>query len=248
MVPPAYLAIGVLLLVVALMVRAYWIPRGVTDLGWGLLAAAYTLGLRTLRARGMCVGVLATTDVARHRDDGPVARLLGRSGSPGPLAFALLGVAASAVLMVLAATGRVVEPRLVVAFAALGVLAAGLPSRAAHDGPLDWLVPAALRAAEYLFVAGVGMACAVPAPAVFALVFALALHHYDVTARMEKGAPDRVVRLRPGWDGVVVLLTVAVVAGWATGGTIVLAVLGGGAFVVGALAGRRHVLAEGVPA
>ena len=45
-----------------------------------------------------------------------------------------------------------------------------------------------------------------------------------------------------------VLLTVAVVAGWATGGTIVLAVLGGGAFVVGALAGRRHVLAEGVPA
>nr|WP_239107594.1 DUF5941 domain-containing protein [Spirilliplanes yamanashiensis] len=218
-------------------------------LGWGLLAAAYTLGLRTLRARGMRVGVLATTDVARHRDDGPVARLLGGSGLPGPLAFALLGVAAGAVLLGLAAAGRLGDdPRLAVAFAALGVLAAGLPSRAAHDGALDWLVPAALRAGQYLFVAGVGVACAVPAPLVFALVFTLALHHYDVTALMEKGAPDRVVRLRPGWDVVVVLLTLAAAAGWATGGTIVLACLGGGAFVIGALAGRRSAQAEGVPA
>jgi hypothetical protein len=64
---------------------------------------------------------------------------------------------------------------------------------------------------------------------------------------MEKGAPDRVLRLRPGWDAVVVLLTLAVVAGWATGGTIALAALAGGAFVISALAGRRSAQAEGGP-
>ncbi len=219
-------------------------------LGWGLFAAAYTLGLRTVRARSMRVGVLAMTDVARHRDDGPVARLLGRSRLPAPLPFALLGVLAAAALGVLGAAGRLGEPRVAVALAALGVLAAGLPSRAAHDGALDWLVPAALRAAGYLFVAGVGIAAAVPAPAVFALVFALALHHYDVTALMEKGAPDRVVRLRPGWDVVVVVLAAAAAAGWATRATVVLAVLAGGTFLIGALARRwagRRDTSEGGP-
>jgi hypothetical protein len=160
---------------------------------------------------------------------------------------AVFAALAAAALLVVALRAGDALPRWTVAVALVGLLVGGAGARAPHGGALDWLVPAALRAGEYLFVAGVGVACAVPAPLVFALVLALALHHYDVTARMEKGAPDPVVRLRPGWDVVVVLLTLAAAAGWATGGTIVLAGLAGGAFVVSALAGRRTAQVEGAP-
>ncbi len=45
-----------------------------------VVAFAYTLGLRTLRARGMRVSAFTGVAVAEQRDDGPIARLLGRSG------------------------------------------------------------------------------------------------------------------------------------------------------------------------
>jgi hypothetical protein len=92
------------------------------------------------------------------------------------------------------------------------VLAAGLSARADHAGPLDWLVPAALRAAEYLFVIGIGVAGEVPRPLVFALLFVLALHHYDLTAR--SAAKQHIADL--GWDGRVVLLALSAAAGVAT--------------------------------
>ncbi len=80
--------------------------------------------------------------------------MLGRAGLPAPLAFAVFA-ALAALALVAGAAGRLGgaagagSP-----VAALIVLAAGLPARAPHDGPLDWLVPAALRAAEYLLVVG----------------------------------------------------------------------------------------------
>ncbi len=52
---------------------------------------------------------------------------------------------------------------------------------------------------------------------VFLLLFTLALRHYDLTARMEKGAPGRPGHgALLGWDGRVVLLAVAALAGQAT--------------------------------
>ena len=55
--------------------------------GWGLLAAAYTLGLRSLRSVSMRVGVLDTVDTSRHRDDGRLPGLvLGYPWSQSPLA------------------------------------------------------------------------------------------------------------------------------------------------------------------
>ncbi len=36
----------------------------------------------------------------------------------------------------------------------------------------------------------VGLLGSVPPPVVFLLLFVLALHHYDLTARMEKAAPE----------------------------------------------------------
>jgi phosphatidylglycerophosphate synthase len=206
---------------------------------WGLLAFAYTLALRSLRSVSMRVGVLDTVDTSRHRDDGVLVRAgLGRAGLRAPLAFALVAVLAAFGLVVWFLLG---EPSAVaLAVVALVTLGAGVAARDRHAAPLDWLVPAALRAAEYLLVVAVGLLGDVPPAVVYLLLFTLALHHYDLTARMEKGAPapgGRGVLL--GWDGRIVLLTLAALAGQATLGEAVLAGIVGGGFLVGTVADRR---------
>ncbi|NMO55079.1 CDP-alcohol phosphatidyltransferase family protein [Actinoplanes sp. TBRC 11911] len=208
--------------------------------GWGLLAFAYTLALRSLRALSMRVGVLDTVDTARHRDDGPLVRaVLGRAGLPAPLAFAGLAALVAAALVAALLAGWV-DGGIPVVITALIVLADGLPARARHDGPLDWLVPAALRAAEYLLVVGVGLAYDVPPAVVYLLLFTLALRHYDLTARMEKGAPGGRAGGPLGWDGRVLLLTVAAVVGQATLGEALLAGLTCGMFLANAVTDWRR--------
>nr|WP_246017551.1 DUF5941 domain-containing protein [Micromonospora pisi] len=204
----------------------------VAVLVWGGLAAAYTLALRTLRARSMRVSVLARVDTTLYRDDGPVARWLGAAGRrllprwAGPLPLAVIAVAASVTLLAcgLAGVGDTGLRVAVIVTGLVAVLAAGLPSGRSHAGALDWLVPAALRAAEYLFVIAVDVATGIPGPVTFALLFVLALHHYDLTARLEKrsAAPE----LRPyglGWDGRLLLLVAVVLAGVAAAGEATLA-------------------------
>ncbi|MFK3981444.1 DUF5941 domain-containing protein [Micromonospora sp. NPDC050397] len=204
----------------------------VAVLVWGGLAAAYTLALRTLRARSMRVSVLAGVDTTLYRDDGPVAGWLGAAGRrllprwAGPLPLAVVAVLASATLLAvsLAGVGDTALRVTVLVTGVVAVLAAGLPSARSHAGALDWLIPAALRAAEYLFVIAVDVAAGIPGPVTFALLFVLALHHYDLTARLEKrsAAPE----LRPyglGWDGRLLLLVVVVLAGVPAAGEATLA-------------------------
>lgn len=206
--------------------------------GWGLLAAAYTLALRSLRSLSMRVGVLNTVDTARHRDDGPLVRAaLGRAGAPQPLLFAAAPAVALLGFVIALLTG---VPdgggaRAAVGVAAVAALVAGLPARAAHAGPLDWLVPAGLRAVEYLLVVAAGLAGGVPPAVVFLLLFALALHHYDLVARMEKGAPAAGGGPLLGWDGRILLLAAATAAGQATLGAALLAGVVGGGFLAGAV-------------
>ncbi|MFI6077486.1 DUF5941 domain-containing protein [Actinoplanes sp. NPDC051343] len=190
--------------------------------GWGALAFAYTLALRSLRSLSMKVGVLDTVDTMRHRDDGLLTRrVLSRAGLPAPLAGAALGVVGALGLVVVAFAGGPARPLLAVA--ALLMLAAGAAARARHGGPLDWLVPAALRAGEYLLVVAVGVIGKTPPPVVFLLLFLLALRHYDLTARMEKGAPAGTGGSAGlGWDGRVVVLAVAGLTSWATLGEALL--------------------------
>jgi phosphatidylglycerophosphate synthase len=210
---------------------------------WGLLAFAYTLALRSLRSLSMRVGVLDTVDTARHRDDGLLARrVLGRAGLPAPLAFAALGAVAALALVVALLTGALDRPaRVPLLIAALVVLGAGLAARARAGGPLDWLIPAALRAGEYLLVVAVGLAGQVPPPVVFLLLFVLALRHYDLTARMEKGAPPGSGgRARLGWDGRVVVLAVAGLTGLATLGEALLCAAVAGSFLVTVVRDRRR--------
>jgi hypothetical protein len=201
----------------------------VAVLAWGVLAAAYTLALRTLRSRSMRVAPLASVDATLHRDDGRLAAPLGAVGARlrvRPLPVTVLAVAAGVALLVASLVGTPGgvpfwgvspdAPGWWVPAGAAGVLLAGLGAAAPQDGALDWLVPAGLRAAEYLFVVATGVLTGVPAPAVYALVLVLALHHYNLTARLEKR--ERTPLLRSfglGWDGRVTLVAVAAVAGLA---------------------------------
>jgi hypothetical protein len=201
--------------------------------GFGALALLYTLSLRSLRALSMRVAVLDTVDTARHRDDGwPARNVLGRARLDLPLV-------AGAVLTAYAMVGIFVGEPVRTGLLAGGIpaaLAAGMCARARHDRPLDWLVPASLRAAEYLFVVLAGLVGGVPWPLVFVLLFTLALRHYDLTARMEKGAPGtRAGAAVLGWEGRIVLLAGVTLAGFASGGFVGLSVLVGGAFLVTAV-------------
>ena len=191
---------------------------------WGTLAFAYTGALRTLRARWMRVPVLTTVDTSLHRDDGPLVRWLPPVRRPGPLPLAVSGALGAAVLLVvglLRVHADETVPRWAVPLALLVLLVAGLGARAAHDGPLDWLVPAALRAAEYLFAIAVGVVGGVPPWLIFGYVFVLTLHHYDLTARLEKrqsAPPLHAATL--GWDGRSALLALASFAGIASAGLL----------------------------
>ncbi|MDI6100519.1 DUF5941 domain-containing protein [Actinoplanes sp. NEAU-A12] len=209
--------------------------------GFGLLAAAYTLALRSLRALSMRVGVLNTVDTGRHRDDGPLVRaVLSRVGAGRPLPLAAVFTAYALVTVAVFATGDPSRYPWLLALVAVPVLLAGFPGRTRHGRALDWLVPAALRAAEYLIVAAVGLYGEVPPPLVFLLLFTLTLRHYDLTARMEKGAPaTRAGGAILGWDGRVLLLALAALLGYATAGTVALAAVVAGAFLVTAVSDWR---------
>jgi len=70
---------------------------------------------------------------------------------------------------------------------------------------------------------------------------ALALRHYDLTARMEKGAPaGRGSGALFGWDVRVVALAVLGLAGYATPAEAGLAVIVGGSFLWHAVADWRR--------
>ncbi|MCP3783528.1 DUF5941 domain-containing protein [Micromonospora sp. A3M-1-15] len=198
---------------------------------WGVLAFAYTGALRTLRARWMRVPVLTTVDTGLHRDDGPLARTLPAAGRlPAvrqPLVLAVLGALGAAGLLLWALlTIRVGDdlPGWAFAFAFVLLMSGAHGARSAHGGPLDWLVPAALRAGEYLFAIAVGVAGRVSPWLIFGYVFVLTLHHYDLTARLEKrqaAPPLHAATL--GWEGRSALLTIGSIAGIAS---IALATLG----------------------
>ncbi|SCE75307.1 DUF5941 domain-containing protein [Micromonospora chokoriensis] len=198
---------------------------------WGVLAFAYTGALRTLRARWMWVPVLDTVDATLHRDDGPLARLLPVFRPMGPLTLAVTAALGPAVLLVAALLTDTPDGlRWAVPVALLVLLVGGLGAGAAHNGPLDWLVPAALRAAEYLFAIAVGVVGGVPGWLIFGYVFVLTVHHYDLTARLEKrqaAPPLHAATL--GWEVRSALLALTAIVGVAGSG---LATLGAYLLVV----------------
>jgi phosphatidylglycerophosphate synthase len=186
-------------------------------LGWGLLALGYTVTGRTLRARAMRIAVLPAYDRCLQRDDGVLARLLGfvgRGWAP-PLLCALAAAGPVGVILVIGAPfthvpGVNVTHNVWLLVATGAALLAGLGAARRHDGPLDWLVPAALRALEYAVIVLAGINDDVAWPLIFGLLAVIALFHYDLAARVDKClSPLGLRRFALGWDVRVALVGVA---------------------------------------
>jgi Family of unknown function (DUF5941) len=156
--------------------------------------------------------------VLRCRDDGAISRWFGRlaHGQLMPLPAALLALAAVATL---AHLGLRDLPGLLILAPAIVMLVAAPGSSHPHGGRLDWLVPAVLQGAQYVYIAALGFAVGVPAPLTFALCAAIALRYADLGSagspalvarrRRAAGAPARPAPGQPvreqgswlGWEG-----------------------------------------------
>jgi hypothetical protein len=206
------------------------------------LAFAYVLAGRALRALSMRVVVMPRFDIGFQRDDGPIARTIGRlaRGRVSPLVAIAPGLVAMLVATGLVVAGDRGPKWLALVYAALALVAAlGASSR--HDGPLDWLTVAGLRATEYLFIVVAGVLGGVPLWLIYLLLYALVLYHYDIVGRIEKTAtPMRGEALLRGWDVRVIILGTATTLGWATPTYAVMAGVIVVVFVVGALTGWRQ--------
>lgn len=125
---------------------------------------------------------VASFQIAGYRDDGPISLWLGRlvEGRIPPVPPLLVGLF---VTCALAALGMGNLSGVLLLTPVEAMLLAGLGSSHPHDGRLDWLVPAAIQAAEYLFLAALAFTHKVPSPLVFALVAAVVLRHLDVAYR-----------------------------------------------------------------
>ncbi|MGK5629231.1 DUF5941 domain-containing protein [Streptomyces sp. URMC 123] len=220
------------------------------------LAACYTTAGRVLRsltrkARRTERAARALADLA---DSGPLAELLAK----GP---ARRGVALAAPLMAAAGTVFLVATCYARPFGGwlpvLGaVIYAAFAARAvAHPltGPLDWLVPPVLRAAEYgtvlILAARSGADGALPAA--FGLVAAVAYHHYDTVYRIRggTGAPPRpLVRAIGGHEGRVLAVTAAAALLSNTGFTVALTALAVGVALVVLVESIRFWVSSGAPA
>jgi len=132
---------------------------------------------RAGRSAGPAGGVILAC-----RDDGPVARWLGRlvRGNLMPLPPAVAGVAAASVLALLGL--RDLPAVIMLTPLVVMVLLAAPGSSHPHDGRQDWLVPAVLQAGQYIYIAALGFASGVPAPVTFALCLAVAAWYADLAS------------------------------------------------------------------
>jgi Family of unknown function (DUF5941) len=176
-------------------------------IAWGVIALGYVLAERIVASRvliggGRPGGGLVAGAITAIRDDGPLATRVGRvvQGQLPPLLPAIAGVTVTAML---AALGLRNLPGLLLLAPAVAMLLAALGADNPHTGRFDWLVPPLLQAGQYVYLAAAGAGPGVPAPAVFALIAVIALHHTDVLHRERRGIPPSpgVFAAGLGWEG-----------------------------------------------
>jgi hypothetical protein len=154
--------------------------------------------------------------IARCRDDGKMARLLGQlvRGNLPALPPALAGLAATVTLAVLGLRNL---PGLLVLTPLVAMMLAAPGSAYPHAGRLDWLVPAMLQAGQFLYIAAVGFGCGVPAPLTFALCGLVALRY---AALVDPALPGRGDRLELsgglGWEGRMLVVGLGAMTGLPT--------------------------------
>ena len=230
----AILPIGERWLLISVLAAATrpWIVFAVL-IGAGALAAAYMLAARVRRSVGPTDDALApeaALRLDRMRDAGPVAALMARAGSSRPaasVALPLLGVVVLAAALVASIpTGSAVL--LLTGALAFAVLAA-VGGHRSPDPRWGWLVPPALRAAEFGTVAAAGWACGAGVGGVtYAYLLAVIWHHYDSVYRSRHriaGAGLSVLAVFGGFEVRTVAVATLAAAGASayTAGTAVMA-------------------------
>jgi hypothetical protein len=166
-----------------------------------------------------------------YRDDGPLARVLGRAlGDVVPLpAVVLTLVSALPLVAVLVLDGAGVDEVALGVAVAWCVLAGGIASGRPDSGRFAWTVPPLLRLLEYGGLLALATLTAPRAlPWCFALVGVLAFHHYDTVYRLRHQgvAPPQWLSLAGGgWDGRLLLAYVLLLAGALPTGLLVAAVV-----------------------
>lgn len=150
--------------------------------------------------------------IERYRDDGLLSRTLGTLGRALPLPpIVLVGAGVAGLLALAALEGDGASNGLVGAGALWLILLGGLSSGRPHTDRFAWAVPGFLRVGEYgglLWIAA--NAGDSSHAAAFALIAALAFHHYDLVYRPRfQGRPPAAWLdiAAGGWDGRLVLVT-----------------------------------------
>jgi hypothetical protein len=168
------------------------------------------------------------------RDDGPLARALGRAGTALPVPAPVLAFLALAPVLVLAIAGGSDFSRLGAALVLAWVLVVGGASSGARGPPL-------MRLTEYAALIWiVGLDSASGYPAAYALIAALTFRHYDLVYRLRhSGVPPApwVNALSLGWEGRLVAVYLLLVLGLVPAGVYVLAAVLGAAFAAEAVYG-----------
>jgi hypothetical protein len=169
-----------------------------------------------------------------YRDDGPLARMVGRASGAVPIPAAALTLLSALPLIAVLAIDADDLPALGVAVA-WAVIAGGLASGRPDSGRFAWAVPTLVRLVEYgtLLVFAV-LAGPQAVPFCFALVAALAFHHYDIVYRLRHqgvAPPGWLTLAGGGWDGRMVVGYVLLLFGVVSTGFLVAAIALAAAYV-----------------
>lgn len=194
------------------------------------------------------------TVLGLYRDDGPLARALGQAlGARVGLPPIVLALAAAAPLPAVLVLGGEDIPRLAVGIVVAWLVVAGsLSQERPRRDRFTWAVPAVLRLVEYvglLWLAALAGDAAVPAA--FALLAALAFHHYDVVYRLRYqgvAPPPWVGLIAGGWEGRLLVGFGLLAAGALPAGFFVAAALLAIVFVAESAAGWARVARAQRPA